>query len=239
MTALQIQISSNELWQIYTKIPGPMKMVFVLVLVVLATVFIVKQWNGISSILKKFGGGRKTITVEDLQNHALFGKCKMWLKYKITDLYFGDAHRNRLFRIILGAKIQVLANKCEQAITPEIKKMNKHCFASHVFKYHTDMQVETQIEIRQRLQDAYGEIGDKIYALVVKHETKGFNAFNQMTDSYTECLIQIICDSEIYTNNIEKYDMILDAYKSALGAAFPHIETAFKGFNGELDSLVK
>lgn len=236
---ITLQISGKDIIEIYNRVPESLKIVVVLIFIVIATIYVVKQWDNTINIVKGWFFKKKRVTFDDLKAHAFFGKCDMWLKYKINEMYFGDKERDRLFRIILGLKIKVMSEKCAQAIVPEIKSMNKHCFTNHVFKFHADMHAETQMQIQAKLAETYGAKSEDIYALVVTHKTKGFNAFNQMTDAYTECLIQIICDSEIYSTNIEKYDMILDAYKSALGAAFPHIETSFKGFNGELNCLVK
>ena len=120
----------------------------------------------------------------------------------------------------------------------EAGNMSKKAFEAYVFRLIMESRKETQEKIRERIVEMYPTCGIDIYELVMNHEQKGFNAFNQITDNYTERLVQIICESDMYESNYEKGEMILDALKAALGAAFPHIEASFKGFNGELDEIL-
>ena len=188
------------------------------------------------SLFKK----KKEISVDQLKMHSFFSKCESWSTYKVNELYFGDDVRNKLFRAIISTKIEVMSNNAMTAFCkPEVKDFNKKVFQSYVFKLITDIHTNTETEIRNKIISMYPTCGNGVYELVMNHEDKGFNAFNQITDNYTERLVQIICESDMYDDNYEKCEMILDAFKASLGAAFPHIESAFKGFNGELDKLIK
>lgn len=183
---------------------------------------------------------RKKTGIDGIKNHSFFSKCESWSKYKVNELYFGDDDRNKLFRAIVSSKIRVMSESALDALSnPEINDMNKQYFQTFIFKLLTDIQVKSQEEMLRKITEIYPENGSKIFELVVRHRDKGFNAFNQITDNYTERLVQIICESDLYSDNLEKYEMILDSFKSALGACFPHIEASFKGFNGDLDILVK
>ena len=183
---------------------------------------------------------RKKAGSDQLKNHSFFSKCESWSKYKVNELYFGDDVRNKLFRAIISTKIQVMSDNAATSLCEhDLKGLSKKGFQSHVFKLITDIHTDTQSEIREKIIEIYPRNGAQIYELVMNHEDSGFNAFNQITDNYTERLVQIICESDMYDDNYEKCEMILDAFKAALGAAFPHIESAFKGFNGELDQMVK
>lgn len=183
---------------------------------------------------------RGKVDADSLKNHSFFTKCESWSKYKVNELYFGDDVRNRLFRAIISTKIEVMRGKAELAIgNKDALDMSKKAFETYVFRFIMDSRSETQNKIRERIMEMYPKHGQEIYELVMNHEMKGFNAFNQITDNYTERLVHIICESDMYESNYEKGEMILDALKAALGAAFPHIEAAFKGFNGELDDILK
>lgn len=184
-------------------------------------------------------GKKKKVDAQQLENHTFFSKCESWARYKVNELYFGDEIRNRLFRTIISTKVQVMSFKSREILNnAEMRDMTKPCFQTYMFKLLTDIHIETQQQIRNKIIEMYPIHGQDIFDLVMNHQEKGFNAFNQITDNYTERLVQIICESDLYSDNYEKYEIILDAFKSSLGAAFPHIESTFKGFNGELDAMV-
>jgi len=213
-------------------------------------IFIVLTASAILALTIKYGGEaieklrglrkRRKVSSDVLNNHSFFSKCESWSKYKINELYFGDDVRNRLFRAIVGAKIDIMAVHAKELVNADgICDLSKQCFRTRVFKTITDTHTDTQEEVMRRIRSMYPERGNEIYELVINHKGKGFNAFNQITDSYTERLVHIICESDMYDDNYEKLEMILDAFKSSLGAVFPHIESAFNGFNGELDHAIK
>lgn len=231
----QINLNSD----IFNTLPGYVKIIMIVTAILMGLGVVVKYgidiWEKIKPANKK-----KELDLAQLKNHSFFSKCESWSKYKVTELYFGDDVRNRLFRTIVSIKIDVMSTKAMDMLeSHDLNELNKKCFQTSVFKLLTDMYVDTQDKIRGKMIEMYPKSGNDIYELVMNHEEKGFNAFNQITDNYTERLVQIICESDMYSDNYEKYEMILDAFKAALGAAFPHIESAFKGFNGELDNLVK
>lgn len=183
---------------------------------------------------------KRKIKKDVLKNHAFFNKCDAWYKYKINDLYFGDEIRNKLFRAILGAKINTMSEMAINTLEScDLRNLNKHCFSASIQRMLTNMRVESDLRIKNKILELYPDKGAAIYELVIRHEDRGFDAFNVITDNYTERLVYIICESDIYRDNYEKYDMILDALMAALGAAFPHIEATFKGFNGDLDDIIK
>lgn len=194
--------------------------------------------EAIAAIRRKRRRGK--VDVKSLKNHSFFTKCESWARYKVNELYFGDDVRNRLFRTIVGAKIEVMAAHAKDLVNSDgIGGLSKQCFRTKVFKTIIEIRTSTQDEIILRLRSMYPDHYNEIYELVINHKVRGFNAFNQITDSYTERLVHIICESDMYDDNYEKLEMILDAFKSSLGAVFPHIESAFNGFNGELDHAIK
>lgn len=218
----------------------PLAQIIFIVLTAAAILVLIVKYGG--EAIEKIRGlrGRKKVSADALNNHSFFSKCESWSKYKINELYFGDDTRNRLFRAIVGAKIDVMAEHAKELVNSEgVRDLSKQCFRTRVFKVITDTHTGTQEEILRRIRSMYPEHSNEIYELVINHKIKGFNAFNQITDNYTERLVHIICDSDMYDDNYEKLEMILDAFKSSLGAVFPHIESAFNGFNGELDHAIK
>ena len=225
--------------EFFKQLPDHAKIVFTCIVTILilalATKYVIDVVDKFRSMMRK-----KKMQAGDIKHHSFFSKCESWSKYKVNELHFGDDVRNKLFRAIISTKIQVMSEKAMNVLDNDaIEDMGKQCFQNFIFKLITDMHVETERQIRLRIIEMYPAHGSEIHELIMNHRTKGFNAFNQITDNYTERLVQIICESDIYCDNLEKYEMILDAFKSALGAAFPHIETTFKGFNGDLDEMTK
>ena len=225
--------------EFFKQLPDHAKIVFACIVAILILALATKY---IIDIIDKFRTmrRRKKMDAADMKHHSFFSKCESWAKYKVNELYFGDDVRNRLFRAIISTKIQVMSEKSLDVLdNKEVECMGKPAFQNFIFKLITEIHVETEKQIRLRIIEMYPAHGSEIHELIMNHRTKGFNAFNQITDNYTERLVQIICESDLYHDNLEKYEMILDAFKSALGAAFPHIETTFKGFNGDLDEMIK
>jgi hypothetical protein len=224
----------------FSQLPTHAKIIFAVIIACVLLAMAAKYTFEAMSAVKGKSRRKKTATAATLKNHTFFTRCESWSKYKVNELYFGDDVRNKLFRTIVSSKIETMSTKIGEIIeNPELNVMNKKAFQSTIFNLITNMRVETQSRIREKIVLAYPAHGVEIYELVMNHEDRGFNAFNQITDNYTERLVDIICESDIYDDNYEKMEMILDAFKAALGAAFPHIEAAFKGFNGELDQMVK
>ena len=218
--------------------------VYVQVIILCIAVFILFAIGikyGIDAFDKiKSSFGRKRTGMELLKQHSFFSKCESWSKYKVNELYFGDEVRNGLFRAIVGTKVRVtMQHAFDALVSNDINGMSKQAFQTFVFKMITDMHVDMRQQMRDRILELYPAHGQEICDVAINHKTKGFTAFNQITDSYTERLVATICESDLYYDNIEKYEMILDAFKSALGACFPYIESTFNGFNGELDGIIK
>lgn len=225
---------------LFEQLPTHAKIVFAALLAAaigaLAVKYSAEAFSAIRGKMKRRGHTNPA----QLKDHSFFTRCESWSKYKVTEMYFGDEMRNKLFRTIISGKIDVTREKMAEAIgRSDLHKMNKKAFQSFVFNLIIAIRTTTQAKIRDKIIEMYPRNGLKIYELVMNHEDKGFNAFNQITDNYTERLVDIICESDIYEDNYEKMEMILDAFKAALGAAFPHIEASFKGFNGELDEITK
>ena len=231
----QVQFDGN----FFQQLPTHAKIIIAVVTALAILAVALKYGFDAFNVIKK-KNKRGKVDADSLKNHSFFTKCESWSKYKVNELYFGDDVRNRLFRAIISTKIEVMRSKAQEAIgNLEANDMSKKAFETYVFRFIMDSRAETQNRIRERITQMYPDCGIAIYELVMNHEHKGFNAFNQITDNYTERLVQIICESDMYQNNYEKGEMILDALKAALGAAFPHIEASFKGFNGELDEIIK
>jgi hypothetical protein len=236
---LQILGQVNVDGDFFTALPSWAKLIFI-VLAAAAIIMLIAKYG--SEAYERLRGMRRRnrVNTDILNNHSFFSKCDSWSKYKINELYFGDEVRNRLFRTIVGAKIEVMAAHAKDLVNSDgIGGLSKQCFRTKVFKTITEIHTSTQDEIILRLRSMYPDHYNEIYELVINHKVKGFNAFNQITDNYTERLVHIICESDMYDDNYEKLEMILDAFKSSLGAVFPHIESAFNGFNGELDHAIK
>lgn len=224
--------------EFFKQLPAFVKIIFIVLVLLAAVGIVIKYWKDAILILR--GSKKSRTSINDLKTHSFYSKCDSWSKYKVKELYFGDDIRNTMFREIVSIKISVMSQKMRETVEiSDLKCMNKKMFEAIVFKMITEMHVETERRILERLVELYPKNGSDIYELVMNHEDKGFNAFNQITDNYTERLVQIICESDMYHDNYEKMDMILDAFKASLGATFPHIESTFKGFNGQLNDIIK
>jgi len=117
-------------------------------------------------------------------------------------------------------------------------------FENLIFALISDIIEEYNRLIEEEFKKKFGKNkGEKIYALVMdKQPTKesqsvGFNVWHAPTVTYMEKSIADHC-AAYYPNNVEKMDMILDEFKTAIGAAHTHLFKTFSNFNGELNYLL-
>jgi len=172
-------------------------------------------------------------TQSDLLNHPLFFTSSHVINHKVNMMNFGDDNRNKIFRTLMEIKIKSICHQSKTIISDSnLKTMSKLDFKALVFSSFSNTLDEYNTEIKERFSD-------DIYGLVMQHSTKGFNAWNEPVVVYTKNLIEDICDSDLYRDNIDKSCAILTAYHSAIDATIVNIEKTFHGFNGELDDMIK
>ncbi len=167
---------------------------------------------------------------EQLKNHQIFSRFEYWNTTKIYSLQFGDVRRNALFRKMLAIKFDIIKEKTIDLVSKEdLEKMSMQEFESYVMNNLSTM-------IRLYNKSFKEEFSKDIYEYVIDGE-KGFNQWHIQTITYSQSLIQSICNSSIYDNNVEKLWAILNTHQSALDATLLSVEKTFKSFNGALDKI--
>jgi len=169
----------------------------------------------------------------DLFNHSLFFTMNHLVNHKVKMMNFGDGNRNKIFRTLLELKIKSICNHSKQLIEEnDLTNMDKLDFKSLVFKNFTSIIDDYNNQFKERF-------GEDLYGLILQHSEKGFNNWHENVVVYTHNLVDDICDSELYADNIERMYAIFNSYHSAIDATLVNVEKTFHSFNGELDALLK
>jgi hypothetical protein len=175
----------------------------------------------------------------------LFSKSEYWINYTVKRLGFQQGDRNWIYETIMKIKIEVVAKKSKQFLEDnDLMSLSDTKFENLIFTLVSDIIEEYNEKIKSEFKSYFGKSkGEKIYSLVMdkqpskESQSMGFNVWHAPTITYLEKSIKDHCDS-YYPNNVEKMDMILDEFKSAIGAAHTHLYKTFSNFNGELDYLL-
>lgn len=212
--------------------------VFIVLLIIL---LVFGGWRGIKPLIKLFKRDHTTTTKRivnitsknDLVNHPIFGKMEHFLDHEIRMLNFGDAQRNKLFRIILE------------------KQIEEYSMSLYYLATHTMLEKLTEAELRNLVFDKYNgivnnynskikdAIGTELFELIMNNETKGYNAWHEPVLQMVQSGIEDVLDSDMYHNNYEKVYFVLDRYKNSLKAIKMNVENAYRNFNGDLDKVLK
>lgn len=190
-------------------------------------------------------GKREPITQIKLFEKELFSKSEYWVNYTIKRLGFEKGERNWIYETIMRIKIETVARLSKKFLEEnDLMTVNNNKFENLIFTLVSEIIDEYNTLIKEEFKSHFGKNkGDKIFELVMnKQSTKesqsiGFNVWHAPTITYLEKSLKDHCDA-YYPNNVDKMEMILDEFKSALGAAHTHLFKTFGNFNGELDYLL-
>ena len=221
------------LFKFYQTLPTTPKIIFIIIvcLVILAIGFKygATAIKTISTIIKN---KRKEThrMLEQLKTHPLFNQINHW-NYKIEHFNFGDVERNKIYRSILRIKNDVVKEKSQELINIPVEDLEKDVFSQKVLENLDDIITIYNRKIKEKF-------GDKLYDFIMNGE-RGYNQWNDTTVIYNREMCTAICDSDFYGDNLEKLYSILTVYQTATDAALVNVERTFRGFNGNLDALIK
>lgn len=185
------------------------------------------------------------ITQIKLFEKELFSKSEYLINYTIKRLGFEQGDRNWIYETIMRVKIETITKMSKEFIEEyDLMALSDTKFENLIFLLISEIIEKYNKLVKEEFKTYFGKNkGEKIFNLVMdKQPTKesqsmGFNVWHSPTVTYLEKSIKDHCDS-YYPNNVEKMDMILDEFKSAIGAAHTHLFKTFSNFNGELDHLL-
>jgi hypothetical protein len=189
---------------------------------------------------------KEPLTQISLFEKDLFSKSEYWINYTIKRLGFQQGDRNWIYETIMRVKIETIARKSKEFIEDnDLMSLTDSKFENLIFTLISDIIEDYNAGIKQEFKGYFGKNkGEKIFNLVMdkqpskESQSMGFNVWHAPTVTYLEKSIKDHCDA-YYPNNVEKMDMILDEFKSAIGAAHTHLFKTFSNFNGDLDHLLE
>lgn len=208
--------------------------------VVFTALFKLVEWRYKYYLDKKISKSIKMIEKDVLLEHQLFSRIKYWIERKINHLEFGDSERNYIYRNIATVVFVTFSEKTQDFIKnhTSLDSMSKNEFTNQVFILITDIISTYNQGIRGNFDSKFVE-GIAIYEKTMNDHEKGFNKRNEQTVQFIERMVKEVCESDIYCNNTEKFEIILDTFQAGLGVTYPSLENTYRGMNGCLSELFK
>ena len=81
-------------------------------------------------------------------------------------------------------------------------------------------------------------LGVEIFNLVID-SCKGYNRWEDNLMIYTRTMVDNVCDTDIYDNNLERGAALLSIYQAVTDTIIVVVEKTFNSFNGDLDKLIQ
>lgn len=172
------------------------------------------------------------ITKSDLLNNPLFFTMSHTINHRVKMMQYGDEKRNKLFRGMLEIMLNNICSSCKEMISLNLHELSAVDFRTRIYNEFSNILYKNNHDIKERF-------GDIIFKLVMQNPERGFNIWHEPVSIFTNNLILDICESNIYHNNYERLDAILNVYHSMIDATLINIEKTFKSYNGELDEAFK
>ena len=198
-------------------------------------IYTIKEYN---IKIKKLIPNNKNKQLKLLE-HNFFEFNQYMDKFIINKLFFGDADRNIIFKLVATTINDVTSTKLRQLLeNNDIIHISSFKFTQLMYEVLDDIVHTYTDEIKVELMSQYPHTGDKIFELIMHDNKKGYFALNCQYLEFLEELIKLICTTAAYDDNLLKMDIILSNYKTSLDIVIPYLEKTFYNFNGDLQLLI-
>jgi hypothetical protein len=173
----------------------------------------------------------KNDIIEDVMNHQIMTDMKE-IKLNYDTLDFGDAERNRIFKLIINTQIDINIKYIKKMVNDnDIDNLKKNEFKTKIFNMLYDISFDIDRELKQKL-------GDDVFDLVINSK-KGFKAWSRINTDITWNNIKDFFNLNYIKYNHLIFNFILTTLSTSITITFNGIENRFSDFNGDLTKLIK